>query len=148
MFAQFEIGRADAAGENFAFRPCETFGEVFERAGTNTLRLNHDAEHRAVVAGNGVPDIRQHGDHLAVTLAAIGGRKPQPALDRDIDVERTRAALARAAKQAGVKNALRGDQHQVAGLVADVVHGSSSSRGSLAAATGSTIADLLGLSSL
>src|SRR5438445_956856 len=146
MFAQFAIGGADAAGESFAFMPREAFGKVFDPAGMNTLRFDHDAEHRAKIAGNGVPDVRQQGDHFTMALAAISGREPQPALDRDIDVERARAALARAAEQAGIKYALRGDQHQMAGFVAGVVHGSSSSRGSLAAAMGSTIAEIRCLS--
>src|SRR6185436_6608637 len=146
MLAQFAISGADAAGESFAFRPREASGKLFEHAGTNALRLDHDTEHRTMVAGNGVPGVREHGDHLAIALTAIGGREPQPALERDIDVERARAALARAAKEPCVKNALRGDQHQMAGFVADVVHGSSSPRGSLAAATGSTIAEIRCLS--
>ena len=134
MLAQFAIGGADAAGESFALRPREAFGKVFEHARTNALRLDHDAEHRTMVAGDSMPDVREHGDHLAIALAAIGGREPQPALERDIDVEPARTALARTAEQAGVKHALRDDQHQMAGFVAGLVHGSSSSRGSLAAA--------------
>src|SRR5438874_12091690 len=108
MLAQFAIGGADAAGESFALRPREAFGKLFEHAGTNALRLDHDAEHRTMVAGDGVPGVRKHGDHLAIALAAVGGREPQPALERDIDVERARAALTRTTKQAGVKNPLRG----------------------------------------
>src|SRR5262249_51296769 len=91
-------------------------------------------------------DARQHGDHLAMALAAVGGGEPESAFDRDIDVERTRTALARPAEQAGVKHALRGDQHQMARFAAVVVHGSSSTRGALAAAMGSTIAENRSLS--
>src|SRR4051812_28557667 len=145
MFAQFAISGADAAGESFAFRPREAFGELFQHPGGNALRLDHDAEHRTMVAGDGVPDVREHGDHLAIALAAIGSREPESTFYRGVDVERTRTALARAAEQPCVKNTLRGDQHQMAGFLADVVHGSSSSRGSLAAAMGATIAEIWGL---
>src|SRR5438445_626592 len=81
MLAQFAISGADAAGESFACRPREALGKLFEHAGTNALRLDHDAEHRTMVAGDGVPGVREHGDHLAIALAAIGGREPQPALE-------------------------------------------------------------------
>src|SRR5436309_3362728 len=146
MLTQLALGVANAAGESGAFRPREAPGEIFEHAGTNALRLDHDAEHRTIIAGDGVPDVRQQGDHFAVGFPAIGGGEPETALKRDIDVEPARAALPRPAEQAGVEHALRGDQHQMAGFVADIVHGSSSSRGSLAAATGSTIAEIRCLS--
>src|SRR5882762_1580503 len=87
-----------------------------------------------MLARNGVPHIRRHDEQLVVTFAAIAGLKPQTALDRHVDMKRTRAAFARAAEQTGVKHPLRRDQHQVAGLAAFVVHWWSSSRGSSAAA--------------
>src|SRR5256885_6745208 len=42
MFAQLAIGVANAADESRAFRPRQTPSEIFERAGTNALRLDHD----------------------------------------------------------------------------------------------------------
>src|SRR5437763_13693135 len=104
MLAQFAIGGADAAGESFALRPREAFGKLFEHAGTNALRLDHDAEHRTMVAGDSMPDVREHGDHLAIALAAIGGREPQPPPEPGIDIEPARTALPRPPGQAAAKH--------------------------------------------
>src|SRR6478752_2490655 len=143
--AQFGIGRADAVDEVLALRPRQALDEVLEHTGQNALRFDHETNRRAIIDGDGVRHIWQRGGEFAIGFAAIGRRQPQPVLDRDIDVKRAWTALPRAAEQACVKHAFRRDQHQMAGFVAFVVHGWSSSRGSLAAAMAPTIADIWGL---
>ncbi len=78
-----------------------------EGAGANAFRLDDDADRGTIVAGDGVPDIRRHRDQLAVSFTAVSRRKPQAALERDIDVEGARATFPWPAEQAGVKNTLR-----------------------------------------
>src|SRR5258707_9359372 len=69
--AQDDISGTNPVGESFALGTREPLDEVLEYAGRNAFRLDHETEHRAVVAGDGVPDIRQHGVQFTKGLAAI-----------------------------------------------------------------------------
>ena len=133
-FTQPRVGSANALGKDFRFGARQPPCQFLERAGTNALGLDHEADRRTMLARNGVADVRHDREQFAVAVAAVGGGQPQAALECDIDVQRARATLARTAEQPGVEHALGRNQHQMAGFAGLGVHGSSSPRGSFWAA--------------
>src|SRR3984893_14260616 len=148
LMQQLGIGGANAGCEKFALGPRQALRKFVEGAVRYAFRFDHQANRRAIVAGDGVKLIRRHRGQFAITLAAVGGREPQTSLDRDIDMKCAAPALPRAAEQPGINHPLRRDQHQMAGFAQPIVHGRSSSRGSLGRCEGPTIAQIWPMSPL
>src|SRR3954471_21618883 len=119
--AQQRVGGEDLAGIDGLVGSGEPLGQDLDHAIRHALRLQRDADRGAIVAGNGMPLVRQ-GDEQLASGEGIIDRQMQAALDRDIDVTAAGGPLAGAAEQAGIEYPLRRDQHQMVGFATVIFH--------------------------
>src|SRR4051794_40203742 len=119
--AQQRVGGEDLAGIDRLVGSGEPLGQDLDHAIRHALRLQRDADRGAIVAGNGMPLVRQGDEQLAGGEGIID-RQMQAALDRDIDMTAAGGPLAGAAEQAGIEYPLRRDQHQMVGFATVIFH--------------------------